>query len=131
MTNTWLLIPPPGQGEPEPKNFEATPEELAEVWATGAPVGWSGFGRRLGTDFAQLSRHFSVAVYEYSLSDHWPLNFVVDRAGRSFPLCGPVLVFKCDDEGSTVDMTIADMEAMLDYVMLSRAGVLTDSAALG
>jgi hypothetical protein len=82
-------------------------------------------------DHGSLSRHFHYIVYEFSITEHWPVNALMRRGDRDVPIYGPCLIYKTDDAGSTIDIDDADLLAITALWAEARAGRNPDSLTLG
>lgn len=118
MKNTWMLVKPGESGDP----VEFDPSDMASR------------NQLLGNaevDFGALSRRFHYMVYEYSITDRWPMNWQFVSYGRGVtPVCGPALIYKVNEIGETVDMTPEDIEGLRKWIAANRFGLIIDGLTL-
>jgi hypothetical protein len=134
MNFTWLLVQPNQEGKlvEIDNDIGAQRAYRDRLWReAGAHTPEAHLDGQYGSDFEALSRHFHVAVYEWGVTEGMPLNWNVVRAGRMFPLSGPVLVYKTDDTGESVNLTPMDAITLNSYIRQQRAGLYIDSRLLG
>lgn len=117
--NKWLLVRPGETGELI--DFDSQDPEQRKAVLNG----------QHGCDFASLSHQFHYMVYEWSITESWPLNWeFTTRRGRLTPVCGPALIYKCNEHGETIDVTPEDAEALRDWIAACRVGVMIDGMSL-
>lgn len=126
MINTWLLVNPDDEGNVIEIDTDEQFAVRSRIWRQAGALRPDP-----GSDWEMLSRHFHVAVYEWSVTENMPLNFPVRRGDKCFPLSGPVLVYKTDDRGESVNLTDDDAWTLRSYIRQQRAGLIIDSRLLG